>query len=50
MEFDNEGLATKQQDAESGSYMATYTSGPFAAGYSKAYRSNLIGDLLSTLK
>jgi hypothetical protein len=34
--FDNEGLATKQQDAESGSYMATYTSGPFAVGYSKA--------------
>jgi hypothetical protein len=45
--FDNEGLATKQQDAESGSYMATYTSGPFAVGYSKAYRSNLIGSLVA---
>ena len=47
MEFANEGLATKQQEAESGAYMATYTTGPIALGYSKAHKATLIGSLVA---
>ena len=47
MTFDNEGQATKQQEAESGSYMATYTTGPIALGYSKGFRANLIGSTVA---
>jgi len=47
MEFANEGLATKQQEAESGAYMATYTTGPIAIGYSKAHKATLIGSLVA---
>ena len=48
MSFDGEGLASNDQDAESGAYYATYASGPFSVGYSKAYRANLLGGNLSS--
>ena len=41
--FSDEGQATKQQEAESGAIMVTYTSGPFAVGISEARRANLVG-------
>ena len=45
MNFDGEGNATKSQEAESGAYMATYASGPFSIGYSKAYKAPIVGNL-----
>jgi len=49
MNFDGEGLDSgNDQDAESGAYYATYASGPFSVGYSKAYRANLLGDKASS--
>jgi len=47
MNFDGEGNATKAQEAESGAYMATYASGPFSIGYSKAYKAPLIGSTVA---
>tara|TARA_Y100000768_G_scaffold112041_1_gene82541 strand:- start:3738 stop:4799 length:1062 start_codon:yes stop_codon:yes gene_type:complete len=47
MNFDGEGNATKAQEAEGGAYMATYASGPFSIGYSKAYKANLIGSTVA---
>jgi hypothetical protein len=46
MDFDKQGAGTnkKNQEAESGAYMATYAMGNISAGYSKAYRANLISD------
>ena len=35
-EFDGSGLAKSTQEAESGAYYATYTTGPVSVGYSKA--------------
>ena len=44
MEFDDQGLAKMDQDAESGAYYATYASGPFSVGYSQAYKAPLAAD------
>jgi hypothetical protein len=48
MDFDMQGATKKDQTAESGAYMATYALGNFTAGYSKAYRANLIADSANT--
>tara|TARA_B110001452_G_scaffold235418_1_gene214222 strand:+ start:478 stop:1536 length:1059 start_codon:yes stop_codon:yes gene_type:complete len=47
MSFSNEGQATKQQEAESGAIMATYTSGPLAVGVSEARKATLVGSLVA---
>jgi hypothetical protein len=49
IEFKDPGLATKNdQDPESGSYYATYATGPFSVGYSKAYRNELGNGTIAT--
>ena len=48
MNFDNGGLATNDQEAESGAYYATYASGPFSIGYSRAYKAPQLGGNLSS--
>jgi hypothetical protein len=45
LSFDGSGSANTVQDPESGSYMATYSSGPFSIGYSKAYKAPIVGNL-----
>ena len=44
-EFDGSGLAKSDQEAESGAYYATYATGPFSIGYSKAYKAPIVGNL-----
>jgi hypothetical protein len=52
IDFDGAGLnGTKNnQNPESGAYYATYATGPFSIGYSKAFKAPLVadGDLTST--
>ena len=50
MEFDGAGInGTKyNQSPESGAYFATYASGPFGIGYSKAFKSPLTADGVGT--
>ena len=43
-EFNDQGVAKKNQSAESGAYYATYALGNITAGYSKAYRADLVAD------
>ena len=43
-EFNDQGIAKKNQSAESGAYYATYAFGNVTAGYSKAYRADLVVD------
>ena len=43
-EFNDQGVAKKNQSAESGAYYATYAFGNVTAGYSKAYRADLVAD------
>jgi hypothetical protein len=43
-EFDGQGLAKVDQEAESGAYYATYATGPVSIGYSKAYKAPLNAD------
>jgi hypothetical protein len=43
-EFDNQGGTKKDQNAESGAYMAEYAIGNVSVGYSKAYKALLISD------
>ena len=45
MEFSGSGTATKAQDPESGAYYATYATGPFSVGYSKAYKAPIVGSI-----
>ena len=33
------------QEPQSGSYMATYASGPFSVGYSKGFKAPIVGNL-----
>ena len=42
--FDKQGAAKKDQEAESGSYMATYAVGNFTVGYSKGFKAELVTD------
>ena len=44
-EFDGSGIAKSDQEAESGAYYATYATGPFSIGYSKAYKAPIVGNL-----
>jgi outer membrane protein OmpU len=43
-EFDKQGIDKNNQEAESGAYYATYSYGNISAGYSKAYRADLVTD------
>jgi outer membrane protein OmpU len=43
-EFNDQGISKKNQKAESGAYYATYAFGNVTAGYSKAYRADLVVD------
>ena len=43
-EFNNQGTTKNNQTAESGAYYATYAFGNVTAGYSKAYRADLVVD------
>ena len=43
-EFNNQGTTKNNQTAESGAYFATYAYGNITAGYSKAYRADLVAD------
>ena len=43
-EFDKQGIDKNNQEAESGAYFATYAYGNITAGYSKAYRADLVTD------
>lgn len=43
-EFNDQGIAKKNQEAESGAYYATYAYGNVSVGYSKAYRADLMVD------
>ncbi len=45
MEFSGSGTANTVQDPESGAYYATYATGPFSIGYSKAYKAPIVGNL-----
>ena len=45
LSFDGSGSANTVQDPESGAYMASYSSGPFSVGYSKAYKAPIVGNL-----
>ena len=50
MEFDGAGVngTVLNQSPESGAYFATYASGPFGIGYSKAYKAPVNGAALSS--
>ena len=41
-DFSQDGVAKMDQNAESGAYYATYSSGPVSVGYSQAYRAELL--------
>ena len=43
-EFNDQGVAKNNQEAESGAYYATYALGNVTVGYSKAYRADLVAD------
>ena len=45
IEFSGSGTANTVQDPESGAYYATYATGPFSIGYSKAYKAPIVGNL-----
>ena len=45
IEFSGSGTANTVQDPESGAYYATYASGPFSIGYSKAHLAPIVGNL-----
>jgi len=45
MEFSGSGTANTVQDPESGAYYATYATGPFSIGYSKAHLAPIVGNL-----
>ena len=45
IEFSGAGNANTVQDPESGAYFATYATGPFSVGYSKAYKAPIVGNL-----
>ena len=45
IEFSGAGNANTVQDPESGAYYATYATGPFSVGYSKAYKAPIVGNL-----
>jgi outer membrane protein OmpU len=45
MEFSGSGSANTVQEPQSGSYMATYASGPFSVGYSKGFKAPIVGNL-----
>ncbi len=47
-EFDKQGAAKKDQEAESGAYYATYTIGNVSLGYSQAYKALLVADDANT--
>jgi hypothetical protein len=46
--FSGDGLKKNDQSAESGAYFATYALGSATAGYSKAYRAQLMADGTTT--
>jgi outer membrane protein OmpU len=48
MSFSGSGSSGTEQDPESGAYMATYSSGPFSIGYSKAYKAPIVGDIVAS--
>jgi hypothetical protein len=45
IEFSGSGSANTVQEPQSGSYMATYASGPFSVGYSKGFKAPIVGNL-----
>jgi hypothetical protein len=45
IEFSGSGSANTVQEPQSGSYMATYASGPFSVGYSKGFKAPIVGSL-----
>ena len=45
MEFGDAGSANTVQKPESGSYMATYSTGPISIGYSKGLKAPIVGNL-----
>ena len=45
IQFSGAGNANTVQDPESGAYFATYATGPFSVGYSKAYKAPIVGNL-----
>jgi outer membrane protein OmpU len=47
MTFSGAGDAGTVQEPESGAYYATYATGPFSVGYSKAYKAPIVGDLVA---
>ncbi len=47
MQFSGGGDAGTVQDPESGSYMATYSSGPFSVGYSRGFKAPIVGDIVA---
>jgi hypothetical protein len=48
IEFNEAGLSTTVQQPESGSYMATYATGPFSVGYSKGLKAPIVGALVAS--
>ena len=47
-QFDKQGAAKKDQEAESGAYYATYSVGAVSLGYSKAHKALLVADDANT--
>ena len=47
-EFDKQGAARKDQEAESGAYYATYSIGNVSLGYSQAYKALLVATAANT--
>ena len=43
-DFSEQGVAKKDQEAESGAYYATFATGPVSVGFSQAYRAELLED------
>ena len=43
-DFSEQGVAKKDQEAESGAYYATFATGPVSVGFSQAYRADLLED------
>ena len=48
MSFSGSGSSGTEQDPESGAYMATYSTGPFSVGYSKAYKAPIVGSITAS--